>query len=287
MRMILLTTALASLACAACSEKPPEPAAPPVAAEVAGPDAIIAAERAFAADGAKTGWVEAFQTWSEPDAIVLGDGPESAKQFLANIDPANRGDTSLRWSPEFAGASAAGDFGFTTGPFNGDDTAFGYYLTVWRKQANGDWSWIYEGGVDTRAPTVIDPAFNVALIAPPSGGEGAADMAKATVATLEAGLAVSAAVDAPVSLGAQFAPVSRMHRQDAPPAIGAEAISAALEAGPQAITFSQLQSYASSAGDMVFTLGTAKWDGGGGIYGRIWSHGEEGWRIVFDQIVLR
>ena len=104
---------------------------------------------------------------------------------------------------------------------------------------------------------------------------------------LEAGLAASAAVDAPVSLGAQFAPVSRMHRQDAPPTIGAEAVAAALEAGPQTIAFSQLQSYASAAGDMVFTLGTAKWEGGQGLYGRMWSHGEEGWRIVFDQIVLR
>ncbi|MDP3492892.1 MAG: hypothetical protein Q8R82_07245 [Hyphomonadaceae bacterium] len=92
MRMILLSTALAF---AACSEQPPGPAASQAPAETSAATAIIAAERAFAADGAKTGWVEAFERWSEPDAIVLGSGPESAKDFLANIDPANRGDTSL------------------------------------------------------------------------------------------------------------------------------------------------------------------------------------------------
>ncbi|GEM_PF-431995 len=283
MRMILLTAALAF---AACSEKPPEPETP-TAAAIEPTTAIIAAERAFAADGAITGWVEAFERWSEPDAIVLGDGPTPAKQFLANIDPANRGDTSLHWAPEFAGASAAGDFGFTTGPFNGDGAAFGYYFTVWRKQANGDWRWIYDGGVDTQAPTTIDPAFNVATIAPSSGGEETDRIARVAVATLEAGLAVSAAIDAPASLAAQFAPIARMHRQDQPPAIGNSAIAAALGNGPAQITFSQITSYASANGDMVFTLGDATWDGGKGIYGRIWSHGAKGWRIVFDQIVLR
>ena len=78
-----------------------------------------------------------------------------------------------------------------------------------------------------------------------------------------------------------------MHRQDQPPAIGNSAIAAALGNGPAQITFSQIASYASAEGDMVFTLGDATWDGGKGIYGRIWSHGAKGWRIVFDQIVLR
>jgi len=283
MRALLLASALAL---AACSEKPPEPPTP-AAIEVRGVDAIIAAERAFATDGARIGWVEAFEKWSEPDAIVLGDAPTPAREFLATIDPANRGDTSLTWSPEFAGASAAGDFGFTTGPFNGDGAAFGYYFTVWRKQLNGDWRWIYDGGVDTKDPTTIDPAFTVALIAPPSGGEEKPDIAKAVVATLEAALAISAAIDAPVSLGAQFASTARMHRQDSAPAIGAKTIATALEAAPQTITFSQTASYASANGDVVFTLGNASWDGGKGIYGRIWSHSEQGWRIVFDQIVLR
>ncbi|MDP3492891.1 MAG: hypothetical protein Q8R82_07240 [Hyphomonadaceae bacterium] len=127
----------------------------------------------------------------------------------------------------------------------------------------------------------------MALIAPPSGGEADAGAAQAAVAALESALAASAATDAPVSLGAQFAPVSRLHRQNAPPALGAQAIAAALASGPRQMTLNQISSYASASGDMVFTLGTATWDGGKGIYGRIWTHGEEGWRIVFDQIVLR
>lgn len=282
MRMILLTTALFAVA---CSEKAAAPTPP--AAEASSVDAVIAAERAFAADGAKTGWVEAFETWSAPDAIVLGAEPKSAKDFLKNIDPANRGDTSLKWSPEFAGVSTAGDFGFTTGPFNGDGAAFGYYFTVWRKQPDGSWRWLYDGGTDTLMPTTIDPAFNVVSIAPPSGGEGAADIARTAVDVLESALATAAADDAPLALGGQFAEIARLHRNETAPAIGPEAITAALEAGPRKISFRQLRSEASAAGDMVFTLGEAKWDGDEGFYGRIWSHGADGWRIVFDQIVLR
>ena len=283
MRMLVL---VALFTLAACSEKSPEPA-PAAVGEVSAASAVTAAERAFAADAARIGWVESSEKWSAHDAIVFQDAPTSAKEIYSTMDPANRGDTSLRWGPEFAGASAAGDFGFTTGPFNGDGAAFGYYLTVWRKEPNGDWRWIYEGGVDTRDPTTIDPAFDVAFIAPPSGGESAAGTAQSAVAVLESGLATSAAADAPSSLSAQFAPISRMHRQDSAPAIGAEAIAAALKAGPHVIGFRQLRSYASAAGDMVFTLGEARWDSGKGIYGRIWSHQPEGWRIVFDQIVLR
>jgi len=48
--------------------------------------------------------------------------------------------------------SKAGDFGFTAGPFNGDGTAFGYYLTVWRKQEDGAWRWLFEGGIDVTEP---------------------------------------------------------------------------------------------------------------------------------------
>lgn len=286
MRLILFA-ALASLA--ACSEKPPEPA---TATHGAGTTAIIAADRAFAADAAKTGWVEASGQWAAPDATVLGQGLEPAQQFFANIDPANLKDTTLHWAPEFAGASAAGDFGFTTGPFNGDGAAFGYTLTVWRQQSGGEWRWIHQSGIDTKTQTTIDPAFNVALADLPTGSEGAADVAKTAIAVLEAGLAVSTASDAPVSLSAQFAANARLQRADAAPVIGDEAITKALEGGPATIDFKQLQSQASAAGDMVFTLGEARWqddDGqaASGIYGRIWSYTPDGWRIVFDQIVPR
>ncbi len=278
------TLVLAGLiALAACSKTPPEPATP---APASAADAVIAAERAFAADGAVTGWVEAFARWSEPDAILLGAGPVSARDFLNTIDPANRHDTSLNWAPEFAGVSAAGDFGFTTGPYSGGAT-FGYYFTVWRRQADGNWRWLYDGGLNTKTPLSPDPAFAVIALAPPAANEGSAGAAKASVDAIEAMLAASASANAPAAISGLFAKTSRMHRQDAAPAIGVGAVSAALAEGPNRINFTPLRSDASAGGDMVFTLGEARWDGGSGYYGRIWSREADAWRIVFDQIVPR
>ena len=46
---------------------------------------------------------------------------------------------------------------------------------------------------------------------------------------------------------------------------------------------------ASEAGDLVFTLGEARWTREGqerrGQYARIWQYRPEGWRIVYDQLV--
>jgi hypothetical protein len=46
---------------------------------------------------------------------------------------------------------------------------------------------------------------------------------------------------------------------------------------------------ASEAGDLVFTLGEARWTHQGqerqGQYARIWQYRPEGWRIVYDQLV--
>ncbi|MEQ1609205.1 MAG: hypothetical protein ABL956_09620 [Hyphomonadaceae bacterium] len=80
---------------------------------------------------------------------VFQNAPKSAKEFYATIDPSDSGGASAHWRLDFASASATGDFGFTTEPFSGEDTAFGYCLTVLCKQPNPDWRWIYKGGLDT------------------------------------------------------------------------------------------------------------------------------------------
>lgn len=45
---------------------------------------------------------------------------------------------------------------------------------------------------------------------------------------------------------------------------------------------------ASEAGDLVFTLGEARWTRDGqvreGQFARIWQYRPEGWRIVYDQL---
>lgn len=247
---------------------------------------VVEAERAFAAQAQATGWVEAFEAYSTPDAIVLQAVPVNARQSLADIDPANRGDTSLNWGPEFAGVSRGGDLGFTTGPYNGGDTAFGQYFTVWRRQEDGAWKWIYDGGTNQTSPTTVNSTAQVEALPIGARGAGTERAAIETVLREEGELAQAAASNAGRAYQAVFAATGRMNRDNQPTALGRDAVAAL--AGEGAIGFSAPQIVQSSGnGDMVFTLGQVRWEGGSGYYCRIWVLQSEGWRIGYDQILLR
>lgn len=274
MRSFLL--ALIALA-AACS--PSQVAQPDIAA-------IVDAERAFAAEASQRGWVEAFEAYSSAEAIVLQAEPVNAHQSLAGIDPANRGDTSLNWGPEFAGVSNGGDFGFTTGPYNGGGAVFGQYFTVWRRQDDGSWKWIYDGGTNTTTPTTVNPRADVEALAIGARGAGSAELAIESVRTREANLAEAAAESVGEALADVFAANGRMNRDNQPTAHGPRA--AATLAGDEAAQFAAPEIIQASAnGDMVFTLGRVRWADGSGYYCRIWVLQAEGWRVGYDQIVVR
>jgi hypothetical protein len=51
------------------------------------------------------------------------------------------------------------------------------------------------------------------------------------------------------------------------------------------IEFAALGGSASKAGDLAWTYGAARWDGGRGHYVRIWQRRGGAWKIVFDQIL--
>lgn len=252
------------------------------------PDAspVIAAERAFAAEAGRIGWVEAFLAFSTDDAIVLGAAPENAHEALSGIDPANRGDTSLTWGPDFAGVSRGGDIGFTTGPYNGGGAAFGQYFTVWRRQDDGGWNWIYDGGTNQRTPTTVSPDGEVAQLPLGARGAGSAAAAAEAVRRREADFAEAAAGNAGAAFADWMAPLGRMNRDDQPSATGPDGAEQLAGAGgvryaPPSVV------EAGSAGDLVFTLGEARWQGGSGYYQRIWVLTSAGWKIGYDQIIER
>ena len=299
--LALSALALSALALlAACSGEPatpasqspadamPEASAPDEPAPLSLVEPVIAAERAFAADAARIGWIDAYPLWAAQDGMVLQNGISSALEFAANIHPDVRGDTSLAWGPEFAGISDGGDFGFTAGPFNGDGAAFGYYLTVWRKQADGNWRWVFEGGIDTLEPTYMPemdaPVGAITATVP----DGPADKAREELLTQEATLASQVGSEGAAALGDYLAPIARVQREGEAPAADADAARILIRQDPASISYAvPSRVEMSAAGDMALTIGEAKWDGGSGYATRVWAQTSEGWRIVFDQIVPR
>lgn len=244
-------------------------------------DPVIAAERAFAADAGEHGWIPAFRTFAAPDGVVIQGGEivNARERFSALPDDGSR---TLAWWPAFAAIARSGDLGFTTGPYiaGGTDEIRGHYFTVWRRQRDGAWLWIFDGGVGVTDANPVARDAVVPVLPVATTGAGSAGAAAAQVRALETANATSAA------MVALLADDARVNRPRAPSAIGREA--AAAMTGLDA-AFTPLRAEASGAGDLVFTLGEARWTREGrlghGHYARIWQHRPEGWRLVFDEIL--
>lgn len=148
----------------------PEPVTPPPAgffpdppasaAAVSGVDVAAAleqmmqADRDFAALAMAQNPGVAFGTWAAPDGALLGGeyGPEAIRTAFAG------GGGTLEWGPVAGGMATSGDLGYTVGTAvrRGPDGRVGYtkYLTVWRRQPNGEWRWVVDGG----NPRPADPS---------------------------------------------------------------------------------------------------------------------------------
>lgn len=259
-----------------------------IQAAPASPNEVIAAERAFAADAQERGWIAAFKKFAARDAVVLQPDPVNAQASLAS-QPEEPADKSLNSWPVWAGIAQSGELGFTTGPYTVGDKAFGHYFTVWAKQVDGTWRWIFDGGPRNEAKSPLGPETEPMQLPTATASSGSADKAWGEVAKLEATLADAAKKDAKAAYLRSFASDARIMGSPAQPAAGRDAQGAELDRRAAMIAFSQLGGRASQAGDLVFTFGDAKWTRDGeprrGHYVRIWQKCAGGWTIVFDEIL--
>jgi hypothetical protein len=113
----------------------------------AAPSAIDA-EREFAADAQEEGQWTAFRKWSTPDAMMFVPQPVKARDFLRDRkDP----PVALFWWPGRSYVSCDGNTAVNTGPWVRDwGKSVGYFTTVWQRQTDGRWKWVYDAG-DTLA----------------------------------------------------------------------------------------------------------------------------------------
>jgi ketosteroid isomerase-like protein len=263
------------------------------AAETADPAEVAAAERAFAADGATMGIKRSFLKWSTPDAIVFSPGPAKAHEVYGKAPDLKPGEKDeLVWWPLWAGISRSGDLGFTTGPVEvkGKRTNF-HYFTVWQRQPDGGWKWVYDGGgggdganePGTDAPTRYLPTATV--------GSPSSAAALAEVRAIEAQIAAEANTDNPAAMLKRMAPDGRVHVPGLAPARDPAAFGEAFRTRPNAIAYRTQGGGASKAGDLAWTYGEADFVKDGqpieGQYVRVWQKRPDGWKIVYDQILGR
>ena len=146
------------------------------AATVASPPAqnAIDAERAFAADAQKLGQWTAFKKWSAPDALMFVPQPIKAHVFLKDRkDP----PVAVFWWPGRSYVSCDRSLAINTGPWVREwGKSVGYFTTVWARQGDGSWKWVYDAGDDLSAaraeggdikPVTAACAGNPATVPPP------------------------------------------------------------------------------------------------------------------------
>lgn len=128
----------------ACSAPAPADEAPYRSGE------LMAADRAFATETARdgaAGWTRYFM----PDGVMFPPSGrvDGTSAILEVMEPAfGEGAPRLTWEPASEVVSASADLGYTLGRWEsvaqsstGEDSvvAAGNYVTIWRKDATGEW----------------------------------------------------------------------------------------------------------------------------------------------------
>ena len=263
-------------------------AAPLPAMAAVDPAPVVAAERAFAADGLAMGIKGSFLKHSAEDAIILRPDPMNAHAvYGARKDDA--GGPPLAWWPVWAGIARSDDLGFTTGPATYEGKPSGFYFTIWKKQPDGAWKWVFDSGVEADSTGAPGPQTAPVYLPVSPKGAGSAAAALAQVTTAEAALAKGAAKDVSAAYLNVLAEDARIQGSPAAPAQDPEAVQRELKTRPVQMQLSPLGGLASSAGDLVWTYGDARWTAGGkparGHYVRVWQKRKAGWRLVFDEMI--
>lgn len=242
---------------------------------------MVKTEQAFSKTAEEKSTREAFLAFIADDGLLFRPGAVNGKKWLLDHPaPATDKKPLLAWQPSFAGMSASGDMGFTTGPweFKGDikdekPTGYGHFVTVWKKQADGTWKFVVDLGISH----------------PQSGGpqtlwQPAEEKRKTSFKPVETIAARQSLLDRDRSYTIDQFPVYassevRLYRPGNLPYIGRQAASEAIAKTKGQVNWKPLGGDVSRAGDLGYTYGTFDEHGS---YVRIWKKENGAWQIVMD-----
>ena len=260
----------------------PIPAALPPAAQQ-----IDDAEHAFAQAVAQSGIVQGFRQFASPDAVMFLPDPTPAQPALADA----RWPGELLWRAQYVGVAPSGDLGFSAGPSllrGAGRPSGGFYLTVWRRQADGSWKFVLDHAADMPPSIWGFPPRTLTVVntEPPPGppsNEGMREADGALNAALPRGAAEAFAqrLDDQVILMRTLRPV----------ALGRRRALALVSDSPPILEAVTLGGSRSMDGGFGYTYGRARWSGPlgptAGYYVRVWRATPQGWRLLADQLAER
>jgi len=257
---------------------------------------LVEAERDFSKTSEKKGIREAFLTYLADNAILFRPNAVNGRQYMTD-QPEDPG--KLTWTPIFADVSAAGDMGYTTGPYEyrrpaAEGVGHGHYISVWKKQPNGKWRVVIDLGVVH--PPIEGLPSEVSSPAAAGTSSAQADAEAARGSLLAADTAFSdLSVDQGVlaAYEAYAADEIRCYRMLEFPHNGKQAMRAALSGGAGRLTWKPSGGETARSGDLGVTYGVTEFLPGNvqgvspiqGSYMRVWRRYEAGWKVVVDVVI--
>ena len=283
----------------------PEPARTPL-------ETLVEAERAFSAMSVEKGMRDAFVFYLANDAVLFRPLPLSGKKLWES-----RGQVpgTLIWEPSYAEVSAAGDLGYTTGPWelrpppdstgavNPDRVGYGHFISVWKKRPDGAWRVAIDIGGSHEKPE-RGVGSGELVTGPPAEAAGtsatgtpnrmtpapAASRAQPRIdlAALDRGYSrASASRGIPDAFVDRATPDVRLNREGAFPAVGLAAARAALDTLKGQMTWRAHGQGLSASSDLGYTYGIAELRAfakdrkpDSSVYLHVWRKVAQGWRLA-------
>jgi len=259
---------------------------------------MVETERSFSQMSEQEGIREAFGAFIADDGILFRPRAVVGKKWMQEHPlPPSQTRPLLTWEPIFAAISRSGDLGYTTGPWqykndikDAKPSAFGNFMTIWKKQANGRWRFVLDLGTSNPDPgSPMEPAFSPHAL---TGEFAAVDIAVSRTGLLNQERAFSKASS---RLGAAKAFILkadvdvRVYRENQMPFVGRAAAPSAMYPSSTVWTWTPAFADVSRAGDLGYSYGTYelrdKKSGAiteSGNYARVWKKVAGIWRVVID-----
>lgn len=250
---------------------------------------LVEAERAFARMAKEKNTRDAFLANLIDESISFSPSITKAKPFWEKSQPST---DWLYWQPVYADIAASGDFGYTTGPWSYSKskketpTAFGEYITVWRKQTDGKWKILIDAGINHDTYAVDGHTVTTSNI--PSQASPAKQNSKDELSAMEESFLKEAPSDILKAYTHHASSEIKFFRHNKFPSSSVEEVCKTSDV----LSFTPAETIVSSSGDMGFTYGTVnivKQDAGqqktgNAHYLRVWKKENGVWKIVADMI---
>ena len=269
-------------------------AARPCVAAGAALDSLVAAERAFSALSVQKGIKTSFLAYLAEDGIVFRPTATNGRKAVEAQQSSNM---TLIWEPEYAEVSAAGDLGYTTGPWelrrldpNRPFAGWGHFISVWKKQKSGPWRVVLDVGTEHDQP--VHGVGNVDFTAGPAtvrhGSSGTPPVSLTSEDRTFSKLMKASGISA--SYGAMGAPELRFHRDHIMPIAGVDSVKLQIGRMPGYFDYRAEGQRVAASGDLGCTWGVAQHHPPGGatkadscVYVHIWRRNAAAeWKLALE-----